>query len=120
MKLWIELGYDDVTRNILGLPGTLFSTVSIELPTPIFSGSSRCVKPSASREFFRLLSGNMIRFDSDSEEVFNLASIGVRYAASLLLGTRSFEGSANFESASFSEQVMMISEKATSIPAGIP
>jgi len=118
-KIWIESGFDSVSRKVLGLPDDLFTTATIEVSQVAYAGSSSCVMAPVSKCFFEKISLFIEDFGIESDEAFNLASIGVRYAMSLLLGTRGFSGSSSFESASFSERMLMVSEKATSIPAGI-
>lgn len=119
-NLWIELDFDILARKILGLSGTIFATTrAIEIPQIKFSGSSKHIKSEYSKEFFHTLRMNTSEYDLDSDNAFNLASITIRYSMSLLLGTRNFKNSANFESISFSEGMLMINEKATSISAGL-
>ena len=118
-KLWIELGFDSVSRKVLGLPEDLFTTATIEVSQVAYAGASSCVMAPVSKCFFEKIALFIEEFGIESDEAFNLSSIGVRYAMSLLLGTRGFSGSSRFESASFSERMLMVSEKATSIPAGI-
>lgn len=119
-SLWIDLGLDDVAREILGLPeGNIFSTSALEIPSIKYAGSSLCVKAQNAAKFFSTLRDVFADLPWDSAEAFNIISIYVRYAMSLLLGTRAFDGSERFESCSFQEQMMMISEKAETISAGI-
>lgn len=118
-NLWIELDFDNISRKIMDLNSNPFTSKHIEIPKISYSGSSKCLKASESKQFFKTIESNMNECDMSSDEAFNLATIGVRYAMSLLLGTRSFNNSANFESASFSDSMMMVNEKASTIPAGI-
>jgi len=119
-NLWINLGFDVLARKIMGFADDHLPTLrGVEIPKLEFSGSSKYVKPQYSKEFFRVLRASIAEYDVDSDEAFNLISIGVRYSMSLLVGTRNFKNSANFESISFSDGMLMISEKATSISAGL-
>ncbi len=119
-SLWINLGLDNVARKILGLPeGNIFATSALEIPSIKYAGSSSCVKAQDAAKFFSTLRGVFADLPWDSAEAFNIVSIYVRYAMSLLLGTRAFYKSTSFESCSLQEQMMMISEKAETISAGI-
>ncbi len=118
-SLWIDLGLDAAARKIIGLNGDLFTTQSVEIPEVTYAGSSNCAKAGSSREFSDTIESTIATYDIKSNEAFNLATIGVRFAMNLLLGTRNFNNSANFESASFSEAMMMVNEKASTVPAGI-
>ncbi len=119
-NLWIELEFDVLARKILELKEGIFSTQrGTDIPDIVFTGSGKYVKPKHSKEFFSVLRASIAEYDIDSHEAFNLISIGVRYSMSLLVGTRNFKNSANFESISFSEKMLMISEKGTSISAGL-
>jgi len=119
-NLWLDLGFDVLARKIMGFADDHLPTKrGVEIPKLEFSGSPKYVIPQYSRDFFRVLRASIAEYDVDSDEAFNLISIVVRYSMSLLLGTRNFKNSANFESISFSEGMLMISEKATSISAGL-
>ncbi len=118
-SLWIELDFDDISRKIMGLNSNPFTSKHVEIPEISYSGSSKCLKASESKQFFKIIESNMNEYDMNSDEALNLATIGVRYAMSLLVGTRNFNNSANFESASFSESMMLVNEKASTTPAGI-
>lgn len=118
-SLWIELGFDDISRKIMGLNSNPFTSKHVEIPEISYSGSSKCLKASESKQFFKIIESNVSEYDMNSDEAFNLATIGIRYAMSLLLGTRNFNNSANFESASFLESMMLVNEKASTTAAGI-
>lgn len=119
-NLWVALELDGVARKLLGnLKEDIFATTLLEIPAIEFAGSSSCVSAAKSAEFFTTLEQNFADLPSDSDEAFNIASIYVRYATTLLIGTRNFMGSSNFDSCSLEKRVMMISEKSESVPAGI-
>ncbi len=118
-NLWIELGLDSFARKVIGLSGDTFTTHSHPIPKKSYAGSSNCVPPKHSKAFFSAILENAAMYEPDSDEAFNLSSIGMRYAVSLGLGTRGFHNSANFESCSYQERMLTINEKAATIASGM-
>lgn len=117
---WMELDLDSVARDILGLHGEVFSTKQITVKDPKYCGSSRCVKVEKTREFFAALDENIKScIVSEDDALFPLATIKMAYSMSLLMGTRSFNNSLDFSSWSYELGTTTISEKASSIAAGL-
>ncbi len=114
----IDLGLDSVISSLLGIPNVFQTTVSTTSANN-FTGSSRVVDAVKARYFFKALRISMLKHSDDRELHFNLVSIYIRYAASLLLGTRSFIDSANFNSYSTDLGLWYISEKSQDIASGV-
>ncbi len=121
LSYWLELDLDSVARDILGLSGEVFSTKSITIKNPKYSGSSRCAKVDKTREFYAALDENIKShtISEDDDALFALVTVKMGYAMSLLSGTRNFNNSLNFTSWSYDLETVTISEKASSIAAGL-
>jgi len=117
---WLKLDLDSVARDIIGLHGEGFSTKQIIVKDPKYCGSSRCVKVDKTRKFFAALDENIKScIVSEDDALFPLVTIKIAYAMSLLVGTRSFNNSLDFSSWSYDLGTITISEKASSIAAGL-
>lgn len=114
----IDLGLDSVISSLLGIPNVFQTSVSTTSPHS-FTGSSKVVDADKARAFFRALRINILKHSDDRVLHFNLVSIYIRYAASLLLGARSFNQSFNFNSYSSDLGLWYISEKSQDIASGV-
>ncbi len=121
LDFWDELRLDDTVFLMLNLPLTFMSSLTLKVPKPIYAGSSKGVNPFHSRKFFNTIGQNIEKFTSlgDEDTVFNLASIGTRYAMSLLIGTRNFMNSASFDSCSYDLGLLVINEKSQHLSSGV-
>ncbi len=114
----IDLGTDEVISSLLGISNVFQTTIST-IEENNFAGSSRVVDVYKAREFFKTLRLNIMAYIDESELHFNLVSIYIRYAMSLLLGTRSFNNSAKFSSFSHAYGLWYINEKSQDIATGV-
>jgi hypothetical protein len=115
------LQLDDTISEMLDLVPVGNSSISVKVPEITYSGSSKSVNPYHSRKFFKAISQNIYKYASlgDRDTVFNLTSIGTRYAMSLLVGTRGFNNSAYFDSCSYELGLLIINEKSKHISSGV-
>jgi len=116
-EYWNELGLGDIASNILDI-NTNFSTNVSSIASEEFSGTSQAVQTKTAYVFFKVLRQNIYHQNNSEDLYFNLVTIYVRYAMSLLAGTRSFNESANFTSYNDESGIWMISEKAQDIASG--
>jgi len=116
-EYWDELGLSEVASNLLEINLT-YSTNASVMASKNFSGSSQAVEISTADVFFKTLRQNIYNQCRSEDLHFNLVSIYVRYAMSLLSGTRLFHESANFTSYCDENSIWMISEKAQDIASG--
>ncbi|RLA60391.1 MAG: hypothetical protein DRQ78_09550 [Epsilonproteobacteria bacterium] len=121
LSYWLELGLDSVVRSILGLGSEVFTTKPISIKEPKYAGSSRCAQPDKAKEFNRILDENIRSYSlsEDDDVLFALASIKIGYAMSFLSGTRNFNNSTDFSSYSHYLGTVTISEKASTVAAGL-
>jgi hypothetical protein len=115
---WEKLNLDYIARPIIGLASGSYKTVLSPIPKAEFSGSSRLAKQDETKYFFDLLRTN-IDITKNENDRFNLTSMYVRYAMSLLMATREFKNSANFESWIKSHGFISINEKAQTLAMGV-
>ena len=116
-EYWNELGLSEITSKILDIH-TNFSTNVSSIASEKFSGTSQAVETNTADVFFKVLRQNIYDQNNSEDLYFNLVTIYVRYAMSLLAGTRSFNESANFTSYNNETGMWMISEKAQDIASG--
>jgi len=83
-----------------------------------YAGSNLLVKKEKVVDFFNKLN-NLIYYEEDRYKKFTYISIYVRYAMGLLVGTRTFEDSADMENISYLLKVMKLSEKAETKLSGL-
>ncbi len=121
IDFWNTLQFNDIVSVMLNSTSTITTSLSHHVSKPIYAGSSKGVNPFHSRKFFRTIHQNIEKYTSlgDRDTVFNLASIGTRYAMSLLLGTRGFKNSASFDSCSYDLGLLVINEKSQHIASGV-
>jgi hypothetical protein len=107
-------------ENVLGsyLNIKMKSSHSTVVKERIYAGSNLLVRDNKVMDFFHKLY-DLIYCELDQYKKFNYISIYVRYAMSLLVGTRTFEDSANMKDISRSLKVMKLSEKAETKLSGL-
>ena len=116
-EYWDELGLSGTVSNILDI-NTNFSTNVSSIASEKFSGTSQVVETNTADVFFKVLQQNIYDQNNSEDLHFNLVTIYIRYAMSLLSGTRPFYESANFTSYNDETGMWMISEKAQDIASG--
>lgn len=113
--------------NVLDLPNVVSKLLNIESRVynhafssvePILVGSHRAIDYKYSKEFFEKMH-ELIFKEENKLKRFNLISIYIRYAMSILCGTRDFENSSSIRNISFSMHTQMITEKSDSKLNGI-
>ncbi len=113
--------------NALDLPNVISRLLNIESKVykhtfssvePIFAGSHRAVHYKDSKKFFEKMYELIFKEDDKTKE-FNLVSIYIRYAMSILCATRDFENSSTIRNISFSIHTQIITEKSDSKLNGI-
>ena len=113
--------------NALDLPNVISRLLNIESKVykhtfssvePIFVGSHRAVHYKDSKKFFEKMYELIFKEDDKTKE-FNLVSIYIRYAMSILCATRDFENSSTIRNISFSIHTQIITEKSDSKLNGI-
>jgi len=112
---WLEkysemLGIESLLATAMGLKHYQPKPVSKETGTEL-TGSKKYIKDESLTSFFKEISSLYFKTD-DPYIKHNLLSIHLRYAMSVLLGTREYNGSDNFSRISYSIGVMITSEKA--------
>ncbi|MEA2019275.1 MAG: hypothetical protein U9N59_12575 [Campylobacterota bacterium] len=117
-KLYIDLDIHSITAHLLGFDKTLFKPKYEVSTSSKYTGSSQAVQVEESRKFFKNLK-KMISVESNELKYFNLVAIYVRYALSLLIGTRPYADSASLSRLSLELHVLVISEKSDTLLAGI-
>lgn len=107
-------------ENVLGsyLNIKMKSSHSTVVKERIYAGSNLLVKDNKVMDFFHKLY-DLIYCESDQYKKFNYIAVYVRYAMSLLVGTRTFEDSANMKDIGRSLKVMKLSEKAETKLSGL-
>ena len=107
-------------ENVLGsyLNIKMKSSYSTVVKERIYAGSNLLVRDNKVMDFFHQLY-DLIYYELDQYKKFNYISIYVRYAMSLLVGTRTFEDSANMKDISRSLKVMKLTEKAETKLSGL-
>ena len=118
VSLYNDLGLHDVLANALGLDSSLFKPKGQIDKKGNYAGSTVALKVEESKRFFLEMQEIIIREEND-ELRFNLTVIYMKYALSLLLGTRTFTHSAALDNISFSLHVLSMSEKASTLLSGI-
>lgn len=115
--LYSELSIDDVLIDFLSLKKDALKH-KVLITSREYAGSNLLVRGSELTYFFETLYRN-IKDSKDKYTYFNCVSLYVRYAISLLAGTRTFIESANLEEISYAFKVMRITEKAETKIAGV-
>jgi len=114
--LYEALDVENVLGSYLNIKMRSSHTTIVKERT--YAGSNLLVKKEKVVSFFSKLN-DLIYYESDQYKKFNFISIYVRYAMSLLVGTRTFEDSANMKDVSHSLKVMKLSEKAETKLSGL-
>jgi len=117
-QFWNELELDESVSKMLGILN-VFKTEVATVPKQEFTGSSKVVDAQKATEFFRTIRLNFHVYHKNDGEYFNLFSIYVRYAMSLLLGTREFLNSAHFGSYSEELRLWSMNEKSQDHASGV-
>lgn len=117
-QFWNDLGLDESVSVLIGIPN-VFKTEVSTVPKQEFTGSSKVVDAQKATSFFNTIRLNLYTYHKNDMEYFNLFSIYIRYAMSLLMGTRGFLDSANFTSYSEELELWSINEKSQDISSGI-
>ncbi|ADR35448.1 hypothetical protein Sulku_2800 (plasmid) [Sulfuricurvum kujiense DSM 16994] len=112
---WLEkyseiLGTESLLATAMGLNPYQPKPVSKETGTEL-TGSKKYIKDESLTLFFKEISSLYFK-TNDPYIKHNLLSIHLRYAMSVLLGTREYNGSDHFSKISYSIGVMITSEKA--------
>jgi hypothetical protein len=117
-EYWNILGLDEIASNILDIPNNFVSNISF-ISTKEYSGSSQVIETDNASIFFESLRQNIYDIQHNNDDLyFNLVTIYILYAMSLLAGTRIFKQSANFSSFDEKIGIWMISEKAQDTASG--
>jgi len=116
---WNTLELDSITSRLLGINENLFKTIDSTIAQLKFSGSGKIVDSHKAQQFFHIIHSNLYKYNTESEEYFNLVSMYIRYAMTFLLGTRDFLASANFNSYSSVLGLWSIIEKSQDDASGI-
>jgi hypothetical protein len=118
VSLYSDLGLADVLSSALGLDASLYTPKRQIDRQSIYAGSSVAIKVEESKKFFLEMHELIVREDNDILH-FNLTAIYMKYALSLLLGTRTTRYSTPLDNISFSLHILSISEKASTLLSGI-
>jgi len=116
--LYKELGLHEIIAEALNIDALLYQPKGQIDKIYTYAGSSVLIEVEQSRRFFREMQ-EMIMYEENEVIRFNLSSIYLRYALSLLIGTRTFLYSASLDNISFSLHILSISEKASTNLSGI-
>lgn len=114
--LYRELGLNNHVCNMLNVSPEIFNESVNKNEKISYSGSKRAANPEKVRAFFNQMSLLYYK-ETDKYKKFNLFSIAMRYALSILLGTRTFKMSDNFSKMAMN--TIVISEKAETLIGGI-
>ena len=117
-QLYIDLGLHELSAHLLGLKQELFKPKIEFNNLTSYVGSSQAVNPNESKLFFSKLR-SIINLTTDEKKYFNLVAIYIRYALSLLVGTRPYKRSASIDQCSIELHVLSISEKAETLLSGL-
>jgi len=113
--------------NSLDLPNAVSRLLNIEYKVynhtftsvePILVGSHKAVHYKYVKDFFKRIN-HLIFIEDDKLKKFNLISVYIRYAMSILCGTRDYKNSSTIKNISFSTHTQMITEKSDSKLNGI-
>jgi len=118
VSLYDDLGLHDVLAAALGLDSSLFRTKGQIDKKGNYAGATVALKVEESKRFFSEMQEIIMR-EENIELRFNLTAIYMKYALSLLLGTRTFTYSTALDNISFSLHILSISEKASTLLSGI-
>lgn len=114
--LYDALEIDRVLNDFLGL--NKYTAPPKKLEERVYAGSNLLVKRDKVVEFFNNLY-DLICYERDIHRRFNFISIYVRYAMSLLAGTRTFTDSADLTDVSYVFKIMKLSEKSETKLSGL-
>jgi len=118
VSLYDDLGLHEVLASALGLEVSLYKPKGQIDKTGNYAGSTVAVKEEESSRFFLEMQELILGEENDIER-FNLTAIYMKYALSLLLGTRTATHSTALDNISFSLHILSISEKASTLLSGI-
>ena len=118
VSLYDDLGLHDVLSAALGLEPSLFRTKGQIDKKGNYAGSTVALKAEESNRFFLEMKEIIMREENNIMQ-FNLTAIYMKYALSLLLGTRTFAYSTALDNISFSLHILSVSEKASTLLSGI-
>lgn len=116
--LYDELGLHNVLASALGLDTSSYRPGGQIDATSYYAGSAVVLKVEEGRRFF-LEMQELIMYEENDVARFNLSAIYMKYALSLLLGTRTFDYSTALDNISFALHILSISEKASTLLSGI-
>jgi len=117
-QFWNSLDLDSIVSSILDKEFYIPTTMETVAKNK-FAGSGKVINPQKARDFFHVLRLNIYKYHEDDMEYFNYFSIYMKYAMSLLLGTREFLQSSDFNSYSAEIGIWSINEKSKNIESGI-
>ncbi len=116
-SLFKDLKLDIFIPRMLNIKLHHYSKIPLEYKKE-YVGSSMALKQEKAIEFFDNMK-QLIFIENNEIDRFSLISIYVRYALSLLLGTRSFNHSSSLQKISFTMGILNISEKSNTLLSGI-
>lgn len=114
MKFSSKIGSEEALSKALNLRSSISSGIAFN---DIFTGFGLSPKDEVVKQFLSEIF-HLIQQCSDINIRFNLFGIYLRFAMSILLGTRTFDQSADFSRISFETGVLILSEKAQTELAG--
>ena len=118
-KLFYNLSCDKYLPDFLKIPKFVDKPLEINTKELVLAGSNLVIKKEVLAQFFGRLKFDILNCDQNSIEAFNLTSVYMRVAMSLLCGTRTFTHSSNLENISYYFKILKISEKADTNITGL-
>lgn len=114
-----QLNYNEIISKLLELEYIKTAPSSEFSETFELVGSRMAVDKQKSRDFFSIIKKELLFNQKNPITHFNLLAIYTRYALSFLILTRPYEFSASLSRYSKIKEVLIISEKSTSLLSGI-
>lgn len=118
-NLYLTFDIHDDLGHLLGLEEKIYEK-SIQFNSMEMAGSNQGALKQETREFFEKIKKELKKIKSiESEQYFNLYAIYLRFALSILLGSRTYDESINFNRISFEMSSLIITEKSNTLLSGI-
>lgn len=117
--IYESLSYNHILTEILQLEKSDFKKSTEFSIIDNWVGSKLAVKKKFAQDFFKNIKKEIKLCNKDKIKNFNLTSIYTRFALSLMIGTRNYKYSIDLSTYSRKMSTLMITEKATTLNAGM-
>ena len=116
---WGALHLDTIVPELVGAPGNIYNTKVYKFEESEYTGSKKVLNTGHTRSYFEEIQRAIAIRDVYDDNYFNLTSIYTQYAMGILMGSRDFLHSTDFESYSQNLGLMSINEKSSDLALGL-